>query len=177
VEQDGDMLLIDQHAAHERALFEEVTERALKGEVAAQTLLSPVVVRLSEREEAVVLANERLLRDFGFDFETFGGGVYALRAVPYIIKQAPSESFFIEIVDRLSTIGSAVSSLAETKYSEIALIACKAAVKANDRLSYAEAKALIDIIMGLENPFTCPHGRPTVIKMSKYELERKFKRT
>ncbi|MDR1067439.1 MAG: DNA mismatch repair endonuclease MutL [Clostridiales bacterium] len=176
VEQDDFMLVIDQHAAHERVLFEEISEKSRSGEIASQPLVSPIIIKFSEREENVIVENEGAIRKFGFDFEAFGGGVYALRAVPYIIKQMPGESFFIEIIDRISRVESSVSSIDEAKENEIAMMACKAAVKANDRLSYAEAKELIDAVMRLENPATCPHGRPTVIKMSKYEFERKFKR-
>ena len=114
------------------------------------------------------------MESFGFDIEPFGTNAYALRAVPHILKEPSSAAFFTEIIDMLRD--QPVSSPYEARLDAIATMSCKAAVKGNDRLSYSEAKELIESLLKLENPFSCPHGRPTIIEMSRYELEKKFKR-
>ena len=118
--------------------------------------------------------NMELLSEFGFDIEEDRYNGFALSAVPMILKKPADMDFFMEILNVLED--NEMKSLYDTKELAIATEACKAAVKANDRLSYAEANELIKELLKLENPFTCPHGRPTIIQMPKYELEKKFKR-
>lgn len=174
IEQNNNMYLIDQHAAHERVLYEEFTEKFKSESAVSQMLIAPVAVNLTEKEKTVLEDNRELLESFGFQIEEFGPRTYALRAVPYIFDKPGNVGFFTDIIDMLADKN--ISNIYDTKYDAIATISCKAAVKGNDRLSYGEAQELINRILKLENPFTCPHGRPTIIEMTRYELEKKFKR-
>lgn len=174
VEQSDNMYLIDQHAAHERVLFEKFTKDMREKKTVSQILLQPVVISLSEKEKITVEDNRELLESFGFEFEQFGEKAYAVRSVPWVFNEDTRATFFTDIVDALGE--KKITSIYDTKADEIAMMSCKAAVKGNDKLSYSEAQALIQELLKLEDPFTCPHGRPTIIKMSKYELEKKFKR-
>ena len=176
VEQGDSMYMIDQHAAHERALYEEILAKLAEGEdrPVSQLLLQPIAINVTAAEAAVIEDNRELLENFGFDVEPFGANAYALRAVPYILKEPSNAGFFTEILDMLKE--QPVSTPYQARLDAIATMSCKAAVKGHDKLSYSEAKELIERILKLENPFSCPHGRPTIIEMSKYELEKKFKR-
>ena len=175
VEQGNSMYMIDQHAAHERVLYEELTARLGGGEKpVSQLLLQPLALNITPAEAAVIEDNRELLESFGFELEPFGANAYALRAVPYILHEPQGAGFFMEIVDELQK--QPVSTPYQTKLDAVATMSCKAAVKGNDRLGFSEAKELIERMLKLENPFSCPHGRPTIIEMTKYELEKKFKR-
>lgn len=174
IEQADNIYIIDQHAAHERAIYEELTEKLKNQEVISQRLLQPVTVDLSEREQAVLKENKQLIENFGFEIEEFGKNTYAIRSVPYIFKNPADISFFKDILEMLFEKN--FENIYDTKTDAIATMACKAAVKGNDRLDYLEAKALIEKIIRLENPFNCPHGRPTIVKLTKYDFEKFFKR-
>ncbi len=174
VEQGDSMYLIDQHAAHERVLYEEFMGKLKSEPVVSQRLLTPLMLQLSESELAVLKENKALLQEFGFEVEQFTDTVYALQSVPYMFHEPSGVGFFTEILDGLAE--QKIHSVYEQKYMSVATMACKAAVKGHDLLSYQEAEALIGQLLGLENPFSCPHGRPTIIEMTKYELEKKFKR-
>ncbi len=174
VEQNNSIFMIDQHAAHERILFEELMHKFKEETVIAQRLLQPAVVNLSHREKEILKENLDLFQKFGFDIEEFGDTAYALRSVPFIFKGPSEIKYFTDILDILGD--TALDSLYDTKVHAVATMACKAAVKANDKLSFQEAKVLIEKLLELENPFNCPHGRPTIIEMTEYELEKKFKR-
>ncbi len=174
IEQNNCMYLIDQHAAHERALYEDFMEKFKTSSISSQQLLQPIAVNLSDSEKVVVEENMELLESFGFEIEEFGARTYAIRSVPYIFDAPSNVSFFMDIVDILADKN--LKSIYDTKEDAIATMSCKAAVKGNDRLSYNEAQELIQRLLKLENPFTCPHGRPTIIEMTRYELEKKFKR-
>ncbi len=174
VEQGDSMFLIDQHAAHERVLFEEFYHRFQAGQVVSQRLLQPVALTLTEQETQLFLENEALFRRFGFGLSRLGPNTFALEEVPYLFEHPAQFGFFTELLDALSLGGSTTPY--ESRLLTIATMACKAAVKANDRLSVQEGYALIRQLMELENPFHCPHGRPTIIELTKYELEKKFKR-
>lgn len=176
IEQGSSMYMIDQHAAHERVLYERLVNKVSANEerTASQLLLQPIAVNVTASEADIIESNRELLESFGFDIEPFGTNAYALRAVPHILKEPSSAAFFTEIIDMLRD--QPVSSPYEARLDAIATMSCKAAVKGNDRLSYSEAKELIESLLKLENPFSCPHGRPTIIEMSRYELEKKFKR-
>ncbi len=176
IEQDGVLYVIDQHAAHERVLYDELMEKAKAGTVASQQLLQPAVVKLTEEEVMVFQDNQNLFEQLGFDVEVFGQDTYALRGVPYVVQGEASAQFFIDMLDKLKDVSTAVTDLTEAKMGIIFTTACKAAVKANDKLSFIEAKALIEQLLTLEGPYTCPHGRPTVVEIPKEELERRFKR-
>lgn len=174
VEQNNCMYLIDQHAAHERALYEDFIKQFKNSQISSQQLLQPVAVNLSESEKVIVEENMELLESFGFEIEEFGARTYAIRAVPYVFNSPSNVNFFVEIIDALADKN--ISNIYDTKEDAIATMSCKAAVKGNDRLSYSEAQELVQRLLKLENPFTCPHGRPTIIEMTRYELEKKFKR-
>ena len=174
VEQDDKMYMIDQHAAHERVLYERLTQKVTRGENVSQMLLQPIAVNLSEAEKGLVEDNRELLESFGYEIEELGPKACALRAVPFVFDNPAGTSFFMDIIDILRDKN--LKSIYETKLDALATMSCKAAVKGNNRLGFTEAKALIEQMLGLENPFNCPHGRPTIIEMSRYELEKKFKR-
>ncbi|MBE5957877.1 MAG: DNA mismatch repair endonuclease MutL [Lachnospiraceae bacterium] len=174
VEYDGKMYIIDQHAAHEKVMYEMLMERFRKKERASQNLNPPIIVSLSMNEEAMLNHYIDMFYEFGFEIEPFGGREYAIRAVPLDLYTLNERELFIDMLDNLSLENNKVSS--ELLSDRIATMSCKAAVKGNNTLSYAEADELIDKLLSLDNPYNCPHGRPTIISMSKYELEKKFKR-
>lgn len=174
VEQDDSIYLIDQHAAHERILFEKLMQQFQNTTVVSQRLLTPLMLHLTQSETQVLQDNQELLESFGFGLEQFPGGIYGLQAVPVLLKEPSSAGFFTEILDALAE--GKVRDVYDTKILAVATMACKAAVKAHDKLSIQEAQALIVQLLELENPFTCPHGRPTIVALSRYELEKKFKR-
>ena len=176
VEQEGSMYLIDQHAAHERVLYEGFLAKLRRGDAIPQSLLMPVAVRLSEREREVVRENEAFLQKLGFEIEELNEQAIAIRALPYVFENPAETGFFMEIVDALADGVGAAGDLYDARLMRVATMACKAAVKANDRLGEAEARALVTQLLTLENPFTCPHGRPTIVELTKYELEKMFKR-
>lgn len=174
IEQGSSIFMIDQHAAHERILFEELTKRFQQRNVASQKLLQPIAVNFTPQEIEILNENMELLQKFGFELEQFGETAYAVRSVPLLSQEPSGVDFLTDIIDQLGKNPS--ETVSEFKINTIATMACKAAVKANDKLSFQEARALVERLLLLENPFTCPHGRPTIIEMTKYELEKKFKR-
>lgn len=174
VEQGKEIFLIDQHSAHERAIYEKLKSEYENMSVDSQILLEPIIINANEKEKAIIEENKQLLLDFGFEIEDFGYTTYAIRKVPFIFKSPVDGKFFTEILDTLAD--KKIANIYDMKVEKIISMSCKKAVKANDKLSFAEAKALIDNILKLDNPFSCPHGRPTIIKMTKYEIEKMFKR-
>ena len=173
VEQGDCLYLIDQHAAHERVLYEEFMNKFKEERVASQRLLTPLMLQLTPMETDVLRRNLALLESFGFELEEFGEK-YALRATPYLLQNPTEVGFFTDILDRLTE--ERISNVYDTKILAVATMACKAAVKGHDVLSTREAEELIHRLLGLEHPFTCPHGRPTIIELTKYEMEKMFKR-
>lgn len=173
VEQGECLYLIDQHAAHERILYEELMHRFKEEQVVSQRMLTPLMLNLTPMETEVLKDNKELLESFGFELEDFGGK-YALRAMPYLLQNPSSIGFFTDILDRLAE--ERITNVYDTKILAVATMACKAAVKGRDVLSMREAEALIHQLLKLEHPFTCPHGRPTIIQLTKYEMEKMFKR-
>ncbi|MCD8157651.1 MAG: DNA mismatch repair endonuclease MutL [Clostridiales bacterium] len=174
VEQGNELYFIDQHAAHEKILYERLSKAIGEGTASSQLLLEPVTVTVNLREKKVIEENAELFKSIGFEVEPFGRNTYAIRAVPFIFDGTANPVFFMDIVDSLSD--GSIRDGFDLKQDKIAEMSCKAAVKGNNVLNYAEAKALIEDLLKLENPFNCPHGRPTIIKVSKYEIEKKFKR-
>ncbi|MCR5477906.1 MAG: DNA mismatch repair endonuclease MutL [Lachnospiraceae bacterium] len=168
------LLIIDQHAAHEKVNYERMMKRFREKTVSSQQLLPPVVLSLTGREETALKEHLEAFEHLGFEIEHFGGSEYALRAVPTDLYGHTSRELFLEVLEELSE-GNSRGSYAAIE-EKVASMACKASVKGGDRLSVMEAKVLIDELLTLENPYNCPHGRPTVIAMSEYELEKKFKR-
>jgi len=166
------LYLIDQHAAHERILYEEFLAKAKERKIQSQQLLMPIPLRLTPREKQLLDDNIALFNEFGFDVED-----YALTAVPLLMSGPPSSGFFAELLDKIDQVGFSKESVYSHKTELIAMASCKAAVKGGDGLNPAEAESLIKRLLELENPFTCPHGRPTIIEITKQELEKRFKRS
>lgn len=173
VEFDDKLFIIDQHAAHEKVLYEKLLKRIKENNVVSQNILPPFVISLGMAEENVLKEHISAFHEMGFIVEHFGGREYAVSAVPAELYGMGEKELFTKVLDELAATGIKSSDSVKDK---IAAMACKAAVKGHDRLTVAEAKALIDQLLVLENPYNCPHGRPTIIQMSKYELEKKFKR-
>ncbi len=169
------MFIIDQHAAHEKVLYERMMARYRDRKPTSQAVMPPIILTLNMNEEAMLKKYMHIFTEFGYEIEHFGGKEYAVRAVPYDLYSISKEDLLMEILDTLAdeTAGRITPEIITEK---IASMSCKAAVKGNNRLSVAEANELIDELLTLENPYNCPHGRPTIISMSKYELEKKFKR-
>ena len=176
VESGESVYIIDQHAAHERIIFEDIKMRFQGRQAASQRLIQPIALNLTPVERQILDSNKAIIESFGFEFENLGESNTALRSVPVVFKDPENAAFFIEILDKLTATEHSGADPYELKLGAIAQTACKAAVKASDRMSFAEARAMIERMLALPNPFTCPHGRPTVVEMTKYEWDKKFKR-
>lgn len=168
------LMIIDQHAAHEKVKYERFIKRFQEHGIVSQNLNPPVVVTLSGRERDCLLQYMEYFEALGFVLEEFGGNDYALSGVPLDLYGYREADLFYELLDEMAE--ETFSGTPESVRMKIASMACKAAVKGNSHMSVQEADALIDELLSLENPYQCPHGRPTMITMSKYELEKKFKR-
>lgn len=166
--------IIDQHAAHEKVYYERFVKRFREQTVESQYLSPPLIVSLNLQEEALLKANRKYFEDFGFEIEPFGGKEYCINAVPDNLYGLTEEELFLEMLDNLASEKD--KDPLGIFASRLATMACKAAVKGNHQMSDREANALIDELLTLENPYHCPHGRPTIISMTKTELEKKFKR-
>lgn len=174
VEFDDKMYLIDQHAAHEKVMYERFMKQYHDKKQTSQMITPPVIVTLNLQEEELLKHHMTAFTDVGFEISPFGGREYSISAVPGNLYSLASRDLFLEILDGLSSISEQASD--QIVCEKIASMSCKAAVKGGSRLSTAEANALIDELLQLENPYNCPHGRPTIVTMTKYELEKKFKR-
>ena len=168
------LFIIDQHAAHEKVKFERLVKQFKEKTIVTQSLNPPIVVTLSAKEEEVLKEHLHVFESLGFEIEEFGGNEYALRGVPTDLYGCNERELFLAVLDELIE-GPLYKNLTVVE-EKLASMACKAAVKGNNSLSAAEMEALIDELLTLENPYNCPHGRPTIISMSKYEIEKKFKR-
>ena len=169
-----ELYLIDQHAAHEKVLFEKYKRDIINAEVLSQILLTPLVIELKHEDYAYYIENEEVFQNSGFDIIEFGENTVSIREVPIILGKPDIKYLFNDILDNLKNMGT--GGTAEIKYNKLASLACKAAVKANNQLSELEMSKLISDLRYIEEPFTCPHGRPTIIKMTLNELEKRFKR-
>ena len=168
------LYIIDQHAAHEKVLFERTMKSLKDKEYTAQQISPPLIVSLSMKEQELLNKYSKNFEAIGFEIEPFGGDEFSIRAVPGNLFGLAEKEVFLEMLDSLDKDTGRVSE--DMINEKIASMSCKAAVKGNHRMSEKEAEALIDELLTLENPYNCPHGRPTIIAMSKYELEKKFKR-
>ena len=175
VEYNDKMFIIDQHAAHEKVLYEKILKRYNAREQLSQEINPPIVVSVSMKEVQVLKANMDSFRKFGYEIEEFGGNEYAIRGVPYDLLSLSSRELFLELLDGIN-IDDGIRVSPDMLIDRMATMACKAAVKGNNKLSMDEANKLIDELLELDNPYNCPHGRPTIISMTKYEMEKKFKR-
>lgn len=168
------LYLIDQHAAHEKILFEKYKKSIIEHNIMSQVLITPIVIELTKEDYAIYTENSETFINTGFNIEIFGDNTISIREVPFILGKPNVKNLFIDVLDNLKNMGSGETW--EVKYNTIAKLACKAAIKANDSLSNIEMKSLIEDLRFIDDPFTCPHGRPTIIKFTLNELEKKFKR-
>ena len=174
VEYEDKFYIIDQHAAHEKVLYEKLLKEYANKDVLSQMISPAQVISLNLQEDAIMKANMEVFREFGFEISEFGGREYSIHAVPVDLYGSSVQEFFVEILDSLEN--EHAKQPLELITGKLATAACKAAVKGNNTLSLKEADQLIDQLLGLDNPYHCPHGRPTIVSMTKYELEKKFKR-
>ena len=168
------LYIIDQHAAHEKILFEKYRNDIEKKNTIIQPLLIPMVLELSIDDYECYTENKNLFEESGFIIDEFGDNTISLKEVPYFLGKLDSKKLFLDMIDNLKNMGSGKT--VEVKINKIASMACRAAVKANDYLTEIEMKELIEQLRYIEDPFHCPHGRPIIIKMTNYELDKKFKR-
>ena len=166
--------MIDQHAAHEKVNYERLMKQYREKNLISQGLMPPIIISMTAQEEMVLLENKEVFESLGFEIEAFGGNEYALRSVPVDLYGCGEKEMFLEVLDQLAEGGNYGS--IRVVEEKIASMSCKAAVKGNNLLRQEEAEALIDELLTLENPYNCPHGRPTIVEMTKTEMERKFKR-
>lgn len=174
VEYRDKLYIIDQHAAHEKVLYEKTMATLKNREYTSQLVNPPVILTLNDSEQLLLERYMDHFTNIGFEIEPFGGKEYAVRAVPANLFSIAKKELLMEMLDNLSE--DVERSGADIINDRIASLSCKAAVKGNHHLSASEAETLIDQLLELENPYACPHGRPTIISMSRYELEKKFKR-
>ncbi len=175
IEIENEMYIIDQHAAHERILYEKVKANYYNDENKdSQLMLLPDIITLSHKEMEIAKDNMQMFRKAGFMVEEFGENTIKLTGVPEMCLDLETKEMFLETLDEINSVSRTAKQEIEERF--IATVACKAAVKANMALTKEEVDSLMQKLLALPNPFTCPHGRPTAIKMSKYDIERKFAR-
>ena len=178
VTQGESLYLIDQHAAHERVLYENLHAKVRQRAVSSQQLLMPIPLRLTPREKQTLADNMEYFNNFGFEILADDNPEdYAITAVPLLFNGPLHSGFFSDLLDKIDEVGFSKESAYDHKTELIAMASCKAAVKGGDNISEQEAHALITQLLELENPFTCPHGRPTIIEFTRQEMERRFKRS
>ena len=169
------MYIIDQHAAHERIMYEKVKKNYYsETDKDSQLMLLPDIINLSHRDMEIAKDNMDVFRKAGFVLEEFGENTIKLTGVPNVCIDLDTKELFLETLDEINTVARTAKQEIEEKF--IATVACKAAVKANVALTREEVDNLMKQLLILPNPFTCPHGRPTAIKMTRYDIERKFSR-
>lgn len=174
IEYDSKMYVMDQHAAHEKVMFERLMKQMAEKNVISQQLLPPKVIHLDGAEHAMVISHIDLFEQTGFDLEDFGDDSIVIRAMPDDIMGVDPQALFDALLNALSTDAGTIN--IDFFVEKLSGMACKAAIKGNTEISLQEADALIDELLTLKNPYNCPHGRPTMISLTKTELERKFKR-
>ena len=175
IEFEDQLYIIDQHAAHERVLYEKTLKGMKTREFTSQYVSPPIILNLSMQEEELLHTHMDIFANIGFEIEAFGGSSYAVRAIPDNLFSIAKKELLIEMLDNLSE-GISSSNAPDLIAEKVASMSCKAAVKGNAKLSAKEVETLIGELLELENPYHCPHGRPTIISMTKRELEKKFKR-
>ena len=174
IETEGKMYIIDQHAAHEKINYERLVKAFESGENCSQMIYPSIILSLSLREEQVLTEYMDTFTAAGFVIQHFGGRDYQISAVPATLYRMDAKEYFLAILDSLSEFNTGVTP--ERVFETMASMSCKAAIKGNQTISEMEARHLFEELLSLDNPFHCPHGRPTIISMTEYELERKFKR-
>lgn len=172
LEKGTSMYLLDQHAAHEKVIYEEYMTKFKNQNIDMQMLLDPIVIELSSVDMLDVEKNLNLFMKFGFEIEIFGDNHIMVRGVPNIFGVAQSEKFIFQIIDNIGDLESSY----DLKMDKIASMSCRAAIKANDKIHFDEINSLLSKMEKCENPYTCPHGRPSMVEISKKEIEKMFKR-
>lgn len=175
IEYNNSLYIIDQHAAHEKVLYERTMKSLKDKQVTSQKIVPPIILSLTLKEENLLKEHLELFTEIGYEIEHFGGNEYAVRAVPDNLFSVSKKELLMNMLDTLAEETSGISKN-DLIIEKIASMSCKAAVKGNMSMSYREANELIKELLTLDNPYNCPHGRPTIISMTKYELEKKFKR-
>ena len=174
VQLENEMYIIDQHAAHEKVMYERLLKESKDNKISAQMINPPIIVTLTDLEQDVLNKHMDEFKAAGFDIEEFGGKEYKINSIPNIFPSIPKAELFNEMLADSTNYD--IISQSELILAKTASMACKAAIKGNMRISLVEANDLFDELLSLDNPYNCPHGRPTIIKMSKQEIEKKFKR-
>lgn len=174
IEFEDKLYIIDQHAAHEKVLYEKTMARLANKDFTSQRISPPIIMTLDAKESEMLEKYRPQIEQFGYEVEHFGGKEYMISAIPDNLFNIDMKDLFIEMLDDFSNAtGRQTPDIITEK---VASMSCKAAVKGNDKLTLPEINKLIDELLSLDNPYNCPHGRPTIISMSKYEIEKKFKR-
>lgn len=168
------LLFVDQHAAHEKVKYERLMKELSEREISSQLLSPPIVLQLTGREQELLGEFLSVFAKMGFEIEEFGGGAFNVRSIPADLYGCDEKELFLMVLDELSE--NPMKGTPDVILQKLASMACKAAVKGNHSMSVSELEALIDELLTLDNPYHCPHGRPTMFTMSKYEIEKKFKR-
>lgn len=174
IEFEDKFYMMDQHAAHEKVLYEKTMNKLHNKTIGTQMILPPIVLSLNMHEEEIYKANQDIFKRLGYEIEEFGGNEYKVTGIPAGLPKMDYKQLLIDVLDGLSEESAGKDPDIITE--KVASMSCKAAVKGNNRLSFNEAFELMDELMKAENPYNCPHGRPTLIMMSRYEIEKKFKR-
>ena len=175
LEYEQQLYIVDQHAAHEKVLYEQLVKEMKSKEITSQVISPPIIFSVTEKEKDALFQYSSYFQKLGFEIEPFGGNEYAVRAIPYNLYGLEGREFFMELLDQL------VLEVGKEEWGykvneKLASMSCKAAVKGRHEISRQEVESLLEQLLSLENPYHCPHGRPVIIRMSKYELEKKFKR-
>ena len=174
IEFEDKFYMMDQHAAHEKVLYEKIMNKLHNKTIGTQMILPSIVLSLNMHEEEIYKTNQDVFKRLGYEIEEFGGNEYKVTGIPAGLPKMDYKQLFIDVLDGLSEESAGKDPDVITE--KVASMSCKAAVKGNNRLSFNEAFELMDELMKAENPYNCPHGRPTLIMMSRYEIEKKFKR-
>lgn len=174
IEFEDKLFILDQHAAHEKIKYERLLKNFKEKSIFTQAIVPPAIVELSSKEISLFNEYENVFKQLGFEIEDFGLGAIAIRGVPTDLYGTDAVSLFRQIIDEL--IENPLKGDFEVILNKLASMACKSAVKGNNELSFEEVSTLLDELLLLDNPYNCPHGRPTIVSMSKYEIEKKFKR-
>jgi len=166
--------MMDQHAAHEKVLYERMMKKIKEHHIDTQMIMPPIILTLNMNEEEVLKRNMPVFTKMGYEIEEFGGNEYKVTGIPAGFPKLDYRQMLMDLIDGLMREGrmSDMDILTE----KVASMSCKAAIKGNNKISYEEAKELMNELMKADNPYNCPHGRPTLIVMSKYDIEKKFKR-
>lgn len=174
IEYKDKLMVMDQHAAHEKVKYEKLISQIRNKEVVSQSLNPPIIIALSSTEHVLLSEYMENFENVGFEIEDFGGNDISIRAIPMDLYGKEPKELFLEIVDELSS--GRIKGVPEVINEKLASMSCKAAVKGNNAMTFKEVEALLNELMELDNPYNCPHGRPTIFTMSKYEMEKRFKR-